>query len=144
MPLDPSGSSGKKSHTSQLSSWAGTGCGVDHPSPLLPRSGHQLPLPLGEHQQIPLCASIHAGAGNPRGVTLEHTPCSLGPGSGLGRAILDDHGSSSEGILTPSLHYCAWETSPPPASPREEIKATFAPGPRVGPCLRSLQLHMGN
>ena len=129
MPLGPSGPSQEKSHTSQLSSWAGIGCGVDHPSPLLPRSGHLLPLPLGEHQQTPLRASIRAGAGTPRGVTLEHTACSLGPGGGLGRAPLEDPGSSSEGTPTPSLHYCAWDTSPPRTSPKKEIKATFAPGP---------------
>lgn len=68
-----------------------TGCGADHPSPLLPQSGHQSPLPLGEHQQIPLCASICARAGTPRGVTLKstHTP-QPGPGSGLGGALLSD------------------------------------------------------
>uniref|UniRef100_A0A8D1EBC6 Eukaryotic translation initiation factor 4E binding protein 1 n=2 Tax=Sus scrofa TaxID=9823 RepID=A0A8D1EBC6_PIG len=63
------------------------GRGVGCPSPLLPHSGHLLPL-LHEHQQIPPCASTPAGAVTPRGVT-SGTPCSPGPARGLGGALLN-------------------------------------------------------
>lgn len=42
----------------------------------------------------------------------------------------------------PQLRLVCGESSPPPPFLRKEIKATFALGPRVGPCLSSFQLCM--
>lgn len=150
MPPGPSGPSWEK-HTSQAlckrPSWAGSGHGASRPSPLLPHSGPLLPLLLRGHQHIPPCASNSAGTSTRRAVTSGASR-SPGPASGHRRGLLNGPPALPAPPLgehpraPPSLRLVCGESSPPPPFLRKEIKATFALGPRVGPCLSSFQLCM--